>query len=89
MKTENYKQRKKEYWERVKHRYVDAKKRKRFKILSKFNFTCQYCGRKAPEVILHVDHIHPKSKGGNNNEENLTVACRDCNLGKFDVLLQE
>lgn len=61
--------------------------RRRFKILSKFGFTCQYCGRKAPEVILHIDHIIPRSKGGSNNSENLTVACMDCNFGKSNLII--
>jgi 5-methylcytosine-specific restriction endonuclease McrA len=28
----------------------------RFEILKRDDFTCQYCGRRAPEVILEVDH---------------------------------
>lgn len=54
----------------------------RFKILERDKFTCQYCGRKAPEVILEVDHIIPTSKGGENVSTNLITACRDCNRGK-------
>ena len=30
----------------------------------------------------HVDHIHPKSKGGNGSPDNGQVLCRDCNLSK-------
>ena len=59
----------------------------RFELLKKYNFTCQYCGRKAPEVILQIDHKNPKSKGGKLTEDNLTVACSECNLGKSDILL--
>jgi hypothetical protein len=54
----------------------------RFKILKRDKFTCQYCGRKAPEVVLHVDHKIPKSKGGTKSESNLVAACFDCNMGK-------
>ncbi|MFX5785200.1 HNH endonuclease, partial [Acinetobacter baumannii] len=36
----------------------------RFEVFKRDSFKCQYCGRCAPEVILHVDHIHPVSKGG-------------------------
>ena len=63
--------------------------RLRFKILSKYNFTCQYCGRKAPSVELQVDHIIPKAKGGKYLTSNLTVACTECNVGKGDVLLNQ
>jgi len=59
----------------------------RFKILKKYNFTCQYCGRRAPEVKLEVDHIIPISKGGSNDEDNLTVACFECNRGKRDEII--
>ena len=59
----------------------------RFQVLQRDNFTCQYCGRKAPEVILHVDHKIPKSKGGKSNQDNLITACFECNMGKLDKLL--
>lgn len=59
----------------------------RFFILNRDNFTCQYCGRKSPNVVLHVDHIIPRSKGGTSNKNNLITACMECNLGKSDSLL--
>lgn len=59
----------------------------RFEFLKKFNFTCQYCGRKAPEVQFHTDHIFPKSKGGLSQEENFTLACDECNIGKGNKIL--
>ncbi len=54
----------------------------RFEVFKRDNFTCQYCGRKAPNVILHLDHIFPKSKGGKNEKENYITSCEECNLGK-------
>ena len=36
----------------------------RFEVFKRDRFTCQYCGAKAPDVILHVDHIHPVAAGG-------------------------
>lgn len=63
--------------------------RLRFSVLQRDRFTCQYCGRKAPDVVLHVDHILPKSRGGTDVAENLKTACADCNLGKSDVLSRE
>ena len=59
----------------------------RFTILLRDMFTCQYCGRSAPEVKLHVDHIIPRSKGGATVEDNLRTSCQDCNLGKSDMLI--
>jgi 5-methylcytosine-specific restriction endonuclease McrA len=58
--------------------------RLRFEILKRDNFTCQYCGRSAPSVALHIDHKKPVSKGGDNRPENLAAACLDCNIGKHD-----
>jgi len=54
----------------------------RFEVLKRDHFTCQYCGRKSPEVELEVDHIEPYSKTKDNSMENLITACKDCNRGK-------
>lgn len=59
----------------------------RYHVLVRDRFTCQICGRSPanqPGVALHVDHIHPWSKGGDNLASNLRVLCFDCNLGKGD-----
>ena len=74
---------------RIKNRkyYGVARLKTRFQFLQKFNFTCQYCGRKAPEVQFHVDHIFPASKGGGSEEANLTLACDECNIGKGNKIL--
>jgi hypothetical protein len=57
-------------------------RRLRFAVLFRDGFTCQYCGRKPPEVSLHVDHRNPFSLGGEHSMENLMTACSECNLGK-------
>lgn len=54
----------------------------RFEILRRDNFTCTYCGAKAPDVELQVDHVVPEALGGSSDASNLTTACRDCNAGK-------
>lgn len=59
--------------------------RQRFIVFQRDNFTCQYCGRKAPDVVLHVDHKLPVVKGGGNETSNLITACEGCNLGKHDL----
>jgi hypothetical protein len=61
----------------------------RFEVLKRDRFTCQYCGAKAPDVLLHVDHVHPESKGGDATILNLVTACAGCNLGKSDRLLSD
>ena len=51
-------------------------------VLHRDKFTCQHCGRKAPDVVLHIDHVIPESKGGPATLENLQVLCEACNMGK-------
>lgn len=41
---------------------------------------CQYCGTQHPP--LTVDHVIPRSRGGNDTWENLTTACIRCNNRK-------
>jgi len=63
----------------------DPSLRLRWKILHRDRFTCCGCGASpalTPGVVLHVDHIHPWSKGGKTVEENLQTLCASCNLGK-------
>ena len=89
-KTDKYRNKQLEYWHSKGKFLKEGKRlRLRFEILRKYNFTCQYCGRKSPEVILEVDHKFPKSKGGLNKIENYIVACRECNIGKGDIILKE
>jgi hypothetical protein len=57
-------------------------KSKRYDVLKRDNFTCQYCGRSAPEAVLEIDHKNPVSNGGSNNQDNLVTSCYDCNRGK-------
>ncbi len=57
-------------------------KKTRFEVFKRDSFTCQYCGAKAPEVVLHVDHIEPVAAGGSNDILNLITACAACNGGK-------
>lgn len=57
-------------------------KKTRFEVFKRDGFACQYCGAKAPEVVLHVDHIKPVAGGGENDIMNLVTACAACNGGK-------
>jgi 5-methylcytosine-specific restriction endonuclease McrA len=46
-------------------------KKLRFEVFKRDSFTCQYCGKTPPLVVLEVDHIHPVSKGGSCGMDNL------------------
>jgi hypothetical protein len=54
----------------------------RFDVLNRDKHTCQYCGGRAPEVKLHVDHVVPYQKVRKHCIDNLVTACESCNLGK-------
>ena len=64
-------------------------KRMRFEVFKRDMFTCQYCGKKSPDVVLNADHINPVSKGGKNTITNLITACEDCNSGKSNIELSD
>jgi 5-methylcytosine-specific restriction endonuclease McrA len=75
-----------------KKRYVprrpDIPKTLRFQILQRDGFRCQYCGRGTKDgAVLVLDHVVPYSIGGATDESNLVTACRACNLGKRDMLI--
>jgi hypothetical protein len=59
-------------------------KRLRFDVFKRDKFTCQYCGMKAPDVVLEIDHIVAVAAGGGNDILNLRTACKACNAGKSD-----
>jgi hypothetical protein len=55
-------------------------KRIRLQVLRRDAYTCAYCG----DVADQVDHVHPKSKGGADELDNLVAACKRCNYAKRD-----
>lgn len=61
----------------------------RFNILERDGFACRYCGRRAPEYEILVDHIVPVAMGGTSEPDNLVAACSECNDGKGTRLLRE
>tara|TARA_B100001996_G_scaffold244356_1_gene189200 strand:- start:81 stop:593 length:513 start_codon:yes stop_codon:yes gene_type:complete len=48
-------------------------------------YTCQYCGNNAESI----DHVIPKSKGGEHEWSNVVACCKKCNLTKADKLLNQ
>jgi len=63
--------------------------RLRFEIFKRDRFTCRYCGRTTPSVVLEIDHIVPVAEGGTDGPENLVTSCYECNRGKGAVPLDE
>ena len=58
----------------------EAVKQWRQSIKDAFGCQCAYCGVKDKELTL--DHIHPKTKGGEDLATNIVPACRKCNHEK-------
>lgn len=48
---------------------------------------CYLCGKQCDETEIHIDHVHPVSKGGDNHPLNLRVTCAPCNLKKSNHTL--
>ena len=59
----------------------------RFEVLVEQGRMCAACGGAPPAVVLHIDHIRPRSKYPwlALEKDNLQVLCRDCNYGKSNV----
>ncbi|HUS59197.1 MAG TPA: HNH endonuclease [Planctomycetota bacterium] len=43
---------------------------------------CQYCGRRHSTTELSLDHIVPRSRGGQATWSNIVCCCTDCNVKK-------
>ena len=73
--------------------YVYLKIRKKKVPFSKKNvfkrdhFTCQYCGSSDGEMTL--DHVCPRSKGGESTWKNVVCSCSVCNSRKGSQLPEE
>ncbi len=63
----------------------DTHKRKitRRAVFARDNWTCQYCGSRGQ---LTVDHVIPRSKGGDSSWDNIVASCAPCNRRKGDAM---
>ena len=50
---------------------------------------CQYCSKEVNIGSATLDHVIPKSRGGDHTWENLVIACSKCNGKKGSRLLEE
>jgi 5-methylcytosine-specific restriction endonuclease McrA len=68
--------------------YINVRRRreasgmKRLRIYMRDKFRCQYCGEKKGVAELTLDHILPRSRGGDNSPVNIVTACIPCNNRK-------
>jgi len=54
----------------------------RYQVLSSAGFRCELCGTPADEQALQVDHILPRTHGGQDELANLQALCWRCNTNK-------
>lgn len=56
-------------------------------LLDVWGRNCVYCGQ--TDVPLEVEHIIPRSRGGTDRVDNLTISCTDCNQEKGSQTAEE
>lgn len=56
-------------------------------VIERDGLVCRYCGQVPNQV--HIDHVHPISRGGSNDMSNLVVSCAPCNIEKSNHTLEE
>jgi 5-methylcytosine-specific restriction endonuclease McrA len=56
-------------------------------LFARDGWRCVYCGSSTGRLTL--DHVVPRSRGGESSWENVVTACAPCNLRKGDRLLAE
>lgn len=69
----------------IKHR-ISTIKVNRNRIYKRDGYECVYCGSKKK---LTIDHVFPRSRGGDNSWKNLVTCCHTCNLFKANRTPQE
>ena len=75
--------------------YINIRRRreasgsKRLRIYMRDKFRCQYCGEKKQPTELTLDHVYPRSRGGDNSPVNIVTACIKCNNRKGDRTPEE
>lgn len=58
---------------------------RRLKLYARDDWKCVSCGED-DERLLTLDHKVPRSKGGDNSDENLQTMCKGCNHRKADKM---
>lgn len=79
------------FWQRIRLLGENFKREpipfhRKLQLLATKEHKCEICGKRPPEVSLHIDHIYAASKGGSNELWNLRFLCSECNLIKSNHL---
>lgn len=74
------------FYERLPKQVVRFNRRN---IFARDSNRCQYCGRRFPTSELSLDHIVPRSRGGETSWTNIVCSCVKCNVKKGGRTPQE
>lgn len=58
-------------------------------VFARDQYICQYCGKELNYSSATVDHVIPRSRGGQNHWYNCVTSCKTCNGKKSDYTLEE
>ena len=61
----------------------------RHNIYEHCGYKCAYCGKRFNKELLNLDHIIPRSRGGESTWLNVTTACKACNTRKANRTPEE
>jgi 5-methylcytosine-specific restriction endonuclease McrA len=74
------------FYDRVPRQTVRLNRRN---IFARDGNLCQYCGKRFPTSELSLDHVLPRSRGGETTWQNMVCACVACNVKKGGRTPQE
>jgi hypothetical protein len=60
--------------------YTDPQKR--LEVLKRDGYKCFYCLREVQRDTFYLDHLEPRTQGGQNWQSNLVCSCKNCNSKK-------
>jgi hypothetical protein len=63
----------------------DVSAKLRAQVIRRADNRCEYCqlSQIGQEATFHIDHVVPRSAGGQTAEDNLALACVSCSLRKW------
>jgi len=74
------------FYDRIPEKVVKFNRRN---IFARDENRCQYCGKKFPTSELSLEHVVPRSRGGQSTWTNIVCACTRCNRRKGGRLPEE
>ena len=70
------------------HKFQNYVKFSRSNVYLRDMYRCQYCSNIFAAKHLTLDHVQPRSKGGQTSWENIVTCCKTCNTSKGSKVLE-